>query len=73
MDFVVGLPRTPQSKDARWVVVDRLTKLTHFIPMKTTNSVEELVHSYMKKVLRLHSVPKSIIFDRDSKFVSKFW
>jgi hypothetical protein len=73
MDFVVGLPRSPQGRDAIWVVVDRLTKSTHFIPMKTTNSASELVPLYMKEVIRLHGVPKSIVLDRDSKFVSKFW
>jgi hypothetical protein len=73
MDFVVGLPHTPRGKDAICIVVDRLTKLAHFIPMKTTNSAEELVPLYMKEVLRLHDVPKSIISDQDFKFVSKFW
>jgi hypothetical protein len=72
MDFVVGLPRSPRGRDAIWVVVDRLTKSAHFIPMKTTNSASELVPLYMKEVIRLHGVPKSIISDRDSKFVSKF-
>jgi hypothetical protein len=72
MDFVVGLPLTPRGKDAIWVVVDQLTKSAHFIPMKTTNLAEELVPLYMKEVLRLHGVPKSIVSDRDSKFVSKF-
>jgi hypothetical protein len=56
MDFVVGLPRTPRGKDAIWVVVDRLTKLAHFIPMKTTNLTEELVPLYMKEVLTLHEI-----------------
>jgi hypothetical protein len=73
MDFVVGLPRTPWGKDAIWFVVDRLTKSANFIPMKMTNSVEELVPLYIKEVLRLHVVPKSIIFYQDCKFVSKFW
>jgi hypothetical protein len=73
MDFVVGLPCTPRGKDAIWVVVDRLTKLAHFIPMKMTNLAEMLVPLYTKEVLRLHGVPKSIVSDRDSKFVSKFW
>jgi hypothetical protein len=73
MDFVVGLPRTSRGKDAIWVVVHQITKSTHFIPMKTTNSTEELVPLYMKEVLRLHGVPKSIVSGRDSKFVSKFW
>jgi hypothetical protein len=63
MDFVVGLPRTPRGKDAIWFVVDQLTKLANFIPMKMTNSAEELVPSYMKEVLRLHDVPKSIVSD----------
>jgi hypothetical protein len=53
--------------------VDRLTKSAHFIPMKTTNSASELVPLYMKEVIRLHGMPKSIVSDRDSKFLSKFW
>jgi hypothetical protein len=73
MDFVVGLPHSPRGRDAIWVVVDRLTKSAHFIPMKTTNSASELVPLYMKEVIRLHGVPKSIVSDRDSKFVSKLW
>jgi hypothetical protein len=61
MDFVVGLPRIPWGKDAIWFVVDRLAKSANFIPMKMTNSAEELVPSYMKEELRLHDVPKSIV------------
>jgi hypothetical protein len=72
MDFVVGLPRTLRSKDVIWFVVDRITKLAYFIPMKTTNSTEELIPLCMKKVLRLHGMPKSIVSYRDYKFVSKF-
>jgi hypothetical protein len=60
-------------RDAIWAVVDHLTKSAHFIPMKTTNLASELVPLYMKEVIRLHGVPKSIVSDRDSKFVSKFW
>jgi len=73
MDFVVGLPRSPKGKDAIWVVIDRLTKVAHFIPMKTTNFASDLVPLYIKEVVRLHGVPKSIVSDRDSKFVSNFW
>jgi hypothetical protein len=65
---VVGLPRSPRGRDAIWVVVDRLTKSAHFIPMKTTNSASELVPLYMKEAIRLHGVPKSIVSDWDSKF-----
>ena len=73
MDFVVGLPHSPRGKDAIWDVIDRLTKVAHFIPMKTTNSISDLVPLFIKEVVRLHGVPKSIVFYRDSKFVSNFW
>jgi hypothetical protein len=72
MDFVVGLPRTTQGKDVIWVVVDRLTKSAHFIPMKTTNSAKELVPLYMKEVLRPHGVHKSIVFIRILSLCSNF-
>jgi hypothetical protein len=73
MDFVVDLPYSPHGKDVIWVVIDRLTKVAHFIPMKQTSSATDLVPLYIKEVVRLHGVPKSIVLDRDSKFVSKFW
>lgn len=73
MDFVVGLPRSPRGRDAIWVIVDRPTKSAHFIPMKSTSSAPDLVPLYMREVLRLHGVPKSIVSDRDPKFVSNFW
>jgi hypothetical protein len=63
MDFVVGLSHTARGKDAICFVVDRLTKLANFIPMKMTNLAEELVPSYMKEVLRLHGMPKCIVSD----------
>jgi hypothetical protein len=70
--LLVGLPRSPRGKDAIWVVIDRLTKVAYFIPMKQTSSAVDLVPLYIKEVVRLHGVPKSIVSDRDSKFVSKF-
>jgi hypothetical protein len=73
MDIVVGLPRSPCGKDAIWVVINRLTKVAHFIPMKQTSSAVDLVPLYIKEVVRLHGVPKSTMSDRDSKLVSKFW
>ena len=73
MDFVVGLPRTPKGRYAIWVVVDRLSKVAHFIPYHSTNSASDLAPIYMREIVRLHGVPKTIVSDRDAKFVSKFW
>jgi transposase InsO family protein len=64
---------SPRGKDAIWVVIDRLMKVAHFIPMKQTSLATDLVPLYIKEVVRLHGVPKSIVSDQDSKFVSKFW
>ncbi|RVW12300.1 Transposon Ty3-G Gag-Pol polyprotein [Vitis vinifera] len=73
MDFVTGLPRTPQSKDSVWVIVDRLTKSAHFLPMRITDSVIVLSKLYVKEIVRLHGVPLSIVSDRDPRFTSQFW
>ena len=72
MNFVVGLPRTLEGYDAIWVVVDRLTKSTRFVPIKVTYSVERLAEIYIANVVRLHGVPLSIISDRDARFTSHF-
>ncbi|KAA3473364.1 DNA/RNA polymerases superfamily protein [Gossypium australe] len=73
MDFVSGLLLMPKKKDAVWVVVDRLTKLAHFIPVRTDYSLEKLADLYVSKIVRLHRVPLSIISDRDLRFTSRFW
>ncbi|XP_074305472.1 uncharacterized protein LOC141640662 [Silene latifolia] len=72
MDFIVGLPRTQKANNMIWVVVDRLTKTTHFIPMKDTWSKAELAKAYVRNVVKLHGIPKDIVSDRDSRFISKF-
>ena len=72
IDFLVELPRSPRGKDAICVVIDRLTKVVHFIPMKMTNSAIALVPLFFKEIVRLHGVPKSILSDQDFKFVSNF-
>ncbi|GJS08502.1 putative reverse transcriptase domain-containing protein [Tanacetum coccineum] len=73
MDFVVGLPRTPSGYDSIWVIVDRLTKSAHFLPVKTMDSMEKLTQLYLKEIVCRHGVPISIISDKDSKFASRFW
>ena len=64
MDFVVGLPWTQRKFDAVWVIVDRLTKSAHFIPVMTTYSSEQLARVYIREIVKLHGVPVSIISDR---------
>lgn len=73
MDFVVGLLRTLKKFDAIWVIVDRLTKSAHFIPVCTTYSSERLAEIYIREIVRLHGVPVSIISDRGTQFTLKFW
>ena len=72
MDFVVGLPRTQQGHDAVWVVVDRLTKSAHFLPVKVSYSLDKLAEIYIREMVRLHGVPFSIVSDRDPRFISRF-
>jgi transposase InsO family protein len=73
MDFIVGLPRTQVGYDSIWVIVDRLTKVAHFVPVKTTYSVPQLAELYMSRIVCLHGVPKKVVSDRGTQFTSKFW
>ncbi|EXC31837.1 Transposon Ty3-I Gag-Pol polyprotein [Morus notabilis] len=73
MDFVTGLPRTQEGYDAVWVVVDRLTKTAHFIPIRADYKVPKLCRLYIERIVTLHGVPVSIVSDRDAQFTSKFW
>jgi hypothetical protein len=73
MDFIVGLPRIQARYDSIWVIVDRLTKVAHFIPVKTTYSGAKHAELYMSRIVCLHGVPKKIVSDRGSQFTSKFW
>jgi hypothetical protein len=63
MDFIVGLPRSQSGYDSIWVIVDQLTKVAHFIPVKTTYSGPQLVESYMSRIVCLYGVPKKIVSD----------
>ncbi|WVZ62418.1 hypothetical protein U9M48_012174 [Paspalum notatum var. saurae] len=73
MDFIVGLPRTQSGFDSIWVVVDRLTKVAHFIPVKTTYSGAKLAELYMSRIVCLHGVPKKTVSDRGTQFTYHFW
>jgi hypothetical protein len=73
MDYIVGLPRTQSGYDSIWVIVDRLTKVAHFIPVKTTYSGPQLAELYMLRIVCLHGVPKKIVSDRGTQFTSWFW
>nr|CAB3451516.1 unnamed protein product [Digitaria exilis] len=73
LDFVVGLPRSQQGHNAIWVIVDRLTKVAHFIPIKEDHRTEQLAELYVDRILKLHGAPKSIVSDRGSEFTSRFW
>jgi len=73
MDFIVGLPCTRDSYDSIWVIVDRLTKAAHFIPVKTTYTEAKLAELYMSRIVCLHGLPKKIVSDRGTQFTSCFW
>ncbi|GKA88600.1 hypothetical protein Tco_0810364 [Tanacetum coccineum] len=73
MDFVTKLPKTSTGQDTIWVIIDRLTKSVHFLPMKENDSMEKLTRQYLKEVVTRHGVPVSIISDRDGRFTSQLW
>jgi hypothetical protein len=73
MDFITGLPRSNRGHDSIWVIVDHLTKVVHFIPVKTTHNGRELADLYISRIVSLHGVPKTIISDRGTQFTSRFW
>jgi hypothetical protein len=73
MDFIVGLPLTAHKYNLIWVIVDRLTKSAHFIPMNTNYNIQKYAEIYIAHVLCLHGVPKTNASDRGSQFVARFW
>jgi hypothetical protein len=73
MYFIVGLPKSTRGNDAIWVIVDTLTKVVHFIPVKTTYNANQLAQLYMSRIVNLHGVPKTITSNRGSLFTSAFW
>ena len=65
MDFVSVFPLTQRKHDSVWVIVDRLTKSAHFLPVKLDYSMDRLAELYVSEIVRLHGIPLSIVFDRD--------
>ena len=72
MDFITKLPRTARGVDAIWVIVDRLTKSAHFIPISESISAEKLADIYVREVVARHGVPVSVVSDRDVRFTPRF-
>ena len=73
MDFAVELPRIPSGYNAAWIIVDKLTKSTHILPIRISCPLYKLAQVYIQEIVRLHKVPTSIVLDRDPRFTSKFW
>ena len=72
MDFMSGLPKSSEGYDSIWVIVERMTKATHFLPVKTTDLVKKLAKLYLKEIVQLHGVTVSIVSNRDARFTSMF-
>jgi hypothetical protein len=73
MDFIKGLPRTNKKYDSIMVVVDKLTKVAHFVHVKKTHTITNIADIFMKEIVRLHGIPRKIVSDKDTKFTSNLW
>jgi len=73
MEFITGLPKTRKNNDSIMVVVDKLSRSTHFIHVQSTYRAVKITHIFMQNIFRLHGLPKTIISDHDVKFTSIFW
>ena len=73
MDFITSLPKSKKKNDSILVVVDKLSKVSHFIPVNSTYKVVHIANMFLKEIFRLHGIPKAIISNRDAKFIGNFW
>eukprot|EP00253_Pinus_taeda_P014999 PITA_14999 len=73
MDFITGLPKSKKNNDSIMVVVDKINKSSHFIPVQSTYCATQIANIFMQNIFKLHGLPKVIISDRDVKFTSAFW
>lgn len=73
MDFVVGLSNVMGEQDAIWVVINKLMKSAHFIPIKVTNSMQKLDEIYIKEIVKLHGIVAVIVSYSDTRFTLRFW
>jgi hypothetical protein len=73
MDFITGPPTIPKENDSIWVIVDRLTKSAHFLPVKTAFQPPQYAEKYIAEIVRFHGIPKTIMSDRGSQFIAHFW
>ena len=73
MDFIMGLPKSKNQNDSIFVVVDKLSKVAHFIPVKSTYKEVHIIDIFLEDIFRLHGIPKEIISDWDTKFTENFW
>ena len=73
MDFITDLLKSKKKNDFIFIVVDKLSKATHFIPVKSTYKAVHIINIFLKEMFRFHKIPMEIISDRDTKFTGKFW
>ena len=73
MDFIVGLRKTSKGYDSIWVIIDRLTKSAHFLPVKIIFTAKQYAQLYMDRIVSLHGIPKTIISNRGAQFIARFW